>query len=160
MAASLRYPVIPRTLCFILDGDDVLLIRRALHKRIFPGKINGIGGHVESGEDVLQSARREIREESGLDVDDLWLAGVVHVDGSLGQAAAFADGTMPGVVVFVYVGQAPHREVVASDEGDLFWAPLDAVDSLDWVDGDPKLLRLALEARAACRPFSLYLDAE
>ena len=40
------------------------------------------------------------------------------------------------------------------------WAPLDAVDSLDWVDGDPKLLRLALEARAACRPFSLYLDAE
>ena len=27
-------------------------------------------------------------------------------------------------------------------------------------NGDPKLLRLALEARAAGRPFSLYLDAE
>ena len=160
MPSVQRYPVIPRTLCFILDGDDVLLIQRSLHKRLFPGKVNGLGGHVEAGEDVLQSARRETLEESGLDVADFWLAGVVHVDGRLGQAAALADGTMPGVVVFVTVGSAPQRDVSASEEGELIWTPLADVDGLDWVDGDPRLLRLALEARAAGRPFSLYLAGE
>ena len=109
---------------------------------------------------MLQSARRETLEESGLDVADFWLAGVVHVDGRLGQAAALADGTMPGVVVFVTVGSAPQRDVRASEEGELIWVPLSDVDGLDWVDGDPRLLRLALEARAAGRPFSLYLAGE
>jgi len=159
MPHSPRYRVIPRTLCFVLDGGDVLLIQRSPSKRLFPGKINGLGGHVEAGEDVLESARREIREESGLEVDDLWLAGVVHVDGGLGQASALADGTMPGVVVFVYLGRAQQRAVQSSDEGELIWAPLDAVDGLDWVDGDPRLLRLALDAWAARTPFSLYLGA-
>lgn len=156
---SAAYLVVPRTLCFLLDGEEVLLIRRSLHKRLFPGKVNGIGGHVEAGEDVLESARREIREESGLAVDQLWLAGVVHVDGGLGQAAPLADGVTPGVVVFVYLGAAPGRAVQASEEGDLFWASLNALDDLDWVDGDPRLLRLALEAWANRRPFSLYLGA-
>jgi 8-oxo-dGTP diphosphatase len=154
---SAVYAVIPRTLCFILHGDDVLLIRRSPHKRLFPGKINGIGGHVEAGEDVLASARREAEEESGLHVEDLWLAGVVHVDGGLGQAAQLGDGTLPGVIVFVYVGAAAQRAVRASDEGELVWAPLAEVDGLDWVDGDPRLLRLALEAWSTRRPFSLYL---
>ena len=157
MPSVQRYPVIPRTLCFILDGDDVLLIQRSLHKRLFPGKVNGLGGHVEAGEDVLQSARRETLEECGLDVDDYWLAGVVHVDGGLGQADALADGVVPGVMVFVTIGSAPQRVVSASEEGELIWTPLADVDGLDWVDGDPRLLRLALEARTAGRPFSLYL---
>lgn len=159
MPHSPRYPVIPRTLCFVLDGGDVLLIQRSPSKRLFPRKINGLGGHVEPGEDVLSSARREILEESGLLVDDLWLAGVLHVDGALGQASPLADGAMPGVMVFVTVGNAPQRTVSASDEGELIWAPLDAVDGLDWVDGDPRLLRLALDAWAARTPFSLYLGA-
>jgi len=159
MPSTQRYPVIPRTLCFVLDGDDVLLIKRSPHKRLFPGKVNGLGGHVEAGEDILQSARREIHEESGLEVEDLWLAGVLHVDGKLGQAAALSDGTLPGVIVFVYLGSPPHRDVRASEEGELIWAPLAEVDRLDWVDGDPRLLRAALAANASGRPFSMYLDA-
>lgn len=158
MSPASRYPVIPRTLCFVLNGDEVLLIKRSLHKRLFPGKVNGLGGHVEPGEDVLSSARRETLEESGLAVDDFWLAGVVHVEGGLGQAAALADGTLPGVMILVTVGSAPGRDVRASEEGELIWAPLADVDGLDWVDGDARLLRLALAARAAGKPFSLYLS--
>jgi 8-oxo-dGTP diphosphatase len=155
----MRYLTVPRTLCFVLHGDDVLLIQRARHKRLFPGKVNGVGGHVEAGEEVAASAAREIVEETGLEVDDLWLAGVVHVDGRLGQADALPDGSMPGVMVFVYTAQARSHDVRASEEGELIWVALSQVDGLDWVDGDPRLLLAALEAQRVGRPFSLYLSA-
>lgn len=155
----MRYLTVPRTLCFLLHGDDVLLIQRARHKRLFPGKVNGVGGHVEPGEDVAASAAREIYEESGLAVDDLWLAGVVHVDGRLGQADALPDGVMPGVMLFVFTAQARSRDARASEEGELIWTSLSQVHGLDWVDGDPRLLLAALEARRTGRPFSLYLAA-
>jgi 8-oxo-dGTP diphosphatase len=155
----MRYLTVPRTLCFIFHGDDVLLIQRARHKRLFPGKVNGVGGHVEVGEDVAASAAREICEETGLAVDDLWLAGVVHVDGRLGQADPLPDGSMPGVMVFVFTAQASSRSVRASEEGELLWAPLAQVHGLEWVDGDPRLLLAAREAQRTGRPFSLYLAA-
>lgn len=155
----MRHLTVPRTLCFVLHGGDVLLMRRARHKRLFPGKVNGVGGHVEDGEDVATSAAREIYEETGLAVDDLWLAGVVHVDGRLGQTDPLPDGALPGVIVFVFTAQANGRDARASDEGELIWVPLSQVHGLDWVDGDPRLLLLALEARHIKRPFSLYLAA-
>ncbi|MFZ2487116.1 MAG: NUDIX domain-containing protein [Anaerolineae bacterium] len=154
----MRHLVVPRTLCFVLDGDEVLLITRALHKRLFPGKVNGLGGHVEAGEDPAAAAAREIEEEAGIAVYDLWLAGVIHVDGALGQAEPLADGVWPGVLVLVYTAQAASRAVRASEEGTLAWTRLNAVDGLDWVDGDPRLLRLALAARQSGEPFSLYLS--
>ena len=153
--APSRHVVVPRTLCFMVHNGDVLVIKRSPHKRIFPGKINGVGGHVEQGEDVITSAAREIFEETGLAVTDLWLAGVVHVDSRLGQAEPLPDASLPGVMVFVFTADAPSRDVQASDEGELSWVPLADVDDLDWVDGDPGLLRHALEARATNRPFSL-----
>ncbi len=154
----MRHLTVPRTLCFIRHGDDVLLMRRSLHKRIFPGKVNGVGGHVENGEDVAASAAREICEETGLTVHDLWLAGVVHVDSRLGQAEPLADGARPGVMVFVFTAQARDRATRASEEGELLWVPLDEVHALDWPEGNPQLLLLALEARQTGRPFSLQLS--
>ena len=155
LVPSIRHVVVPRTLCFVLHRDHVLVLKRSPHKRIFPGKINGVGGHVEQGEDVAASAAREILEETGLAVTNLWQAGVLHVDGRLGQAEPLPDGSLPGVMLFVFTADAPSRDVHASDEGELLWVPLVDVDGLDWVDGDPGLLRRALEARATNRPFSL-----
>lgn len=34
------------------------------------GKLNGVGGHVESNETVAEAMRREFREEVGVDVED------------------------------------------------------------------------------------------
>lgn len=42
-----RWQVIPRTLCFVTNSDDILLMKHALHKKIFPNHYNGLGGqHV------------------------------------------------------------------------------------------------------------------
>ena len=74
-----RWEVSPRTLIFVLNGGDVLLMKRGPHKRILPNRYNGVGGHVERGEDVYSSALREVEEESA-EGRDLRLRGVHHID--------------------------------------------------------------------------------
>lgn len=61
--------------------EDVVLIRkeRPAWQR---GRLNGVGGRVESGETPRQAMRREFREEAGIDVaEDQWEP-VVVLNGS------------------------------------------------------------------------------
>lgn len=126
-----HYLAIPRTLCFITYGDEVLLLRGAPDKPIWPDRYNGIGGHVERGEDVRSAALREIREETGLEVKSLRLRGVVNI--CPGPSGA-------GVLLFVFTAQALEREVRASSEGTLAWVHRDRVGELDLVEDLPTLL--------------------
>jgi 8-oxo-dGTP diphosphatase len=130
VTSGARYTVVPRTLCFLMSCQDVLLLRGAPDKRLWAGKLNGVGGHIEPGEDALASARREVEEETGLIVRDLSLRAIVHVSG---------DGTMPGVMLFVFVGEAPSRAVRAAREGSLGWYPADHLPWAEMVD-DLRLL--------------------
>ncbi|MCH7664271.1 MAG: NUDIX domain-containing protein, partial [Chloroflexi bacterium] len=54
-----RYQLIPRVLIFITRGDEVLLLKGAPDKNLWANLYNGVGGHIERGEDVLSAARRE-----------------------------------------------------------------------------------------------------
>lgn len=129
--AGQRHVVVPRTLIFITHGREVLLLRGAPTKRIWPGKLNGIGGHIEPHEDVYTSARREIREETGLEVEALTLRGVLHI------ARPDRD---PGVLLMVFTGEALSKEVRASPEGEALWYPLDALPQENLVQDLPLLL--------------------
>lgn len=51
----------------VLDGDRVLLVKRALPPR--QGEWSLPGGQLELGESLSDGVRREIREETGLDVE-------------------------------------------------------------------------------------------
>ena len=100
-----RYQVIPRTLCFVTHGDEVLLLLGGPKKRLWAGRYNGLGGHVEPGEDIYASACREVREEAGLDVQDLRLRGVVHAD---------AGDPVAGILFFVFTADADDKHVLPS----------------------------------------------
>lgn len=62
------------TCCFVFDDREanVLLIRKS-HPAWQEGKLNGIGGKIEPGETPYDCARREVREEAGIDVPGLTL---------------------------------------------------------------------------------------
>jgi 8-oxo-dGTP diphosphatase len=112
--SQLRYRVIPRTLCFITNGDDVLLLRGGPHKRLWAGLYNGVGGHVEAHEDIFNALLREVKEETGLKVYDVRLRLVINADGG---------DPLLGVAVFVFTAVAGSRAVTPSEEGTLEWWP-------------------------------------
>lgn len=63
------------TLGLIFDKKKILL---GYKKRGFGlGRFNGFGGKLNPGESILNAAKREILEESGLSVDDLEKRGVL-----------------------------------------------------------------------------------
>lgn len=129
-----RWLVIPRTLSFVYHGDDVLLMKRGPNRRIFPNRYNGLGGHIEHDEDVWTSARREIKEESGLAVHDLRLRGVHQVD----------TGEATGIMLFIFTAHSDSRVITESDEGRLFWVHPRDLANLDLVEDITDILaRLA-----------------
>lgn len=141
-----RYQIIPRTLVFITLGERVLLIKGAPTKRLWANRYNGIGGHIERGEDVLNAARREIAEETGLQIQDLWMCGVVLVDGD--------DRT--GVGIFVLRGEAASADLQPSDEGSLEWVPSERIKELPVVEDLPVLLKRALAMKPGQPPFAAH----
>ncbi|MBI5930956.1 MAG: NUDIX domain-containing protein [Chloroflexi bacterium] len=109
-----RWQVVARTLCFVTYQGDLLLMKRSLTKRIFPGFYNGVGGHIERDEDPLTGARREILEETGLHIPHLRFCGSTHVDA----------GQSTGIILYIFTGEADSREVMDCEEGTLEWLPL------------------------------------
>lgn len=143
-----RWLVVPRTLCFILNGDDVLLMKRASHKRIFPNRYNGVGGHIERNEDPLSSAYREIREETGLEVRDLHLRAVYNVDA----------GDEVGIGVLIFTAISDQRTTTESDEGTLHWIPRVEVLNYDLVEDIPLILPRILAMRPHDPPLFVHLS--
>ena len=144
--ATLRYQLVPRVLCFVCSGEDVLLLKGAPDKKIWPGKYNGLGGHVERGESVHAAARREIQEEAGIRVVDLRLRGIVTID----------PGSQAGIGMFVFTAKAVGREYTTSPEGALEWVPLSQAPALDMVADLPVLLPYILSLPPGAAPFGAH----
>jgi 8-oxo-dGTP diphosphatase/2-hydroxy-dATP diphosphatase len=66
------------TLCLVHEHPRVLL---GMKKRGFgAGRWNGFGGKVQEGETVDEAARRELREEAGLEADELSERGILEFE--------------------------------------------------------------------------------
>ncbi len=139
-----RYAVTPRCLVFGVDGDRLLLLRLPADRGPWGGLYNGIGGHIEAGEDARSAARREIREETGLTAGELILAGVVLID----------TGTSPGIGLYVFVARVGPGAITATHEGAPTWVGRDEVAGLPLVADLPTLLPRALAVADGSPPFS------
>ncbi|MBI3170330.1 MAG: NUDIX domain-containing protein [Chloroflexi bacterium] len=137
-----RYMLIPRTAIFARRGDEYLLLKGTPTKRLWADKYNCLGGHVDRGEDVLSSARRELMEEAGI-IADLWLCGTVVVDA----------GDV-GICLFVVVGENAQGEVKGSKEGTPEWVQIETVSRLPVVEDLPILLGRIHPMKRGDPPFS------
>jgi 8-oxo-dGTP diphosphatase len=120
-----RFQAVPRVVVFFRRGESVLLLRGAASKPIWAGVLNGIGGHVEADEDPLSAARREVREECGVDLPGsaLRLSAVISID--LGEGRT-------GVLLLVFAADWPADGLAVSEsaEGTLEWHPLSELEAL------------------------------
>ena len=138
-----RYMLIPRTMIFLRRENSYMLLKGAPTKRLWAGRYNGIGGHVEAGEDVLSAAKRELWEETGLEAS-LWLCGTVIVD----------SGQNPGICLFVFSAESFRGEPKASIEGIGVWVDYDALNDLPVVEDLPILLGRIHSMKRGDPPFA------
>lgn len=71
------------------------------------------GGHVEPGESFVHSAIREVKEETGLDIENPILCGTKQFQTRRGER----------YVVLFYKTNRFSGELTSSDEGEVFWVP-------------------------------------
>ncbi|MDO9085884.1 MAG: NUDIX domain-containing protein [Anaerolineaceae bacterium] len=129
-----RYMVVPRSLIFIINKDEILLIKGAPDKKIWPGYYNGIGGHIERGENILDAAKRELFEETGIHGLELNLKAVINIDVEKKQ----------GITLFVFLGETTKKELNHGSEGNVEWVKIEELSNFQLVEDlhilIPKLL--------------------
>lgn len=134
--------VILTNMCMIQNGSKVLVedkVSKWANGIIFPG------GHVEEHEPIVDSVVREMREETGLTIENPHLCGVkewINEDGSR-------------YIVFLFKTDCFSGELVSSDEGRVFWAEKDEVLKMNWIWHLDGIMRVMENSG----PAELFLDS-
>ena len=81
------------------------------------------GGHVEKGESFIDSAKREVFEETGLKVDNLKLCGIINwchrKSGERYMVMLYKTDTYSG------------KLIEETEEGKVFWADIDEIPNME-----------------------------
>lgn len=137
----MSYTPILATLIYVLSPDRQRVLM--VHRNARPedqqlGKYNGLGGKLESDEDVAACAARELYEEARLEIVSMRLRGTIRWPG-FGRGGEDWFGFV--FVVDHFRGTAPERNA----EGDLAWIALADVPQLPLWEGDRQFLPLVFD---------------
>ena len=103
--------VILTNLCMVYDDAGNILVQNRKDPS-WPG-ICFPGGHIEPGESFVESVIREVREETGLTIENPILCGTKQFPTRNGER----------YVVFFYKTNRFSGKLQSSDEGEVFWIP-------------------------------------
>ena len=104
-------------MCMIYDDEGNILVQDRLNPN-WPG-VTFPGGHVEKAESFGGSVIREVKEETGLDIENPVLCGVKQ----------FQTNKDERYVVLFYKTNRFSGELKSSEEGKVFWIRRDEIDN-------------------------------
>lgn len=135
------YEPIVGTLGYVLspDREKTLLVHRT--RRLGDphyGKFNGLGGKLKPGEDVLSCLLREIREESGIQCDEVELRGTVNWTG-------FGPNGENWLGFIFLISKFSGKPFTLNEEGDLGWHMIESIHTLPMWEGDRYFLPLVFD---------------
>ena len=114
-------------MCLICDGNKVLVQEKVGTKGlVFPG------GHVEEGESLFESVVREMKEETGLTIENPKVCGF--------KDWIQEDGTR--YIVLLYKTDKFTGELKSSDEGRVFWIDRAEINSVNLIWNMKELLEI------------------
>ncbi len=134
----MAYTPILATLAYIMspDGRRTLLIHRNTRPDdLHLGKYNGLGGKLEPGEDIVAGLKREVREEAGLECEEILLRGTISWPG-------FGKGGEDWFGFIFRVDRFRGTPFTDNPEGTLAWVPVEEVLTLPLWEGDHYFLPL------------------
>ena len=127
---SMQHPQpIPAVAAVIVADGKLLLIRRGTEPS--KGKWSVPGGRVEFGETLEDALKREVREETGLEIEVGDLAGVYEliVHPTLNAQLSTLGGLAHHYVIIDYFARVVGGELKAGDDADdARWVPTSALD--------------------------------
>ena len=115
-------------LCLIQDGNRILLqnrIKEDWKGYTFPG------GHVEPGESFVEAVKREMKEETGLDILNPRLVGIKQFPIEKGR-----------YIVLLFKATEFSGTVVSSDEGEMEWIDIDKLADVNVVEDFHDLMKV------------------
>lgn len=124
------------TLCYLLQGDSVLLLHRVKKENdLNHDKWIGIGGKFEENESPEECLVREAWEETGLTLTGYQYRGIV----------TFVSERWEGEYMHLYTATEWTGTIKECDEGVLEWVSLEKMKELPQWEGDRIFLRLLEE---------------
>ena len=121
------------TLCYILRGDEVLMLHRVKKKNdINKDKWIGIGGKFEFEESPDECLLREAKEETGLTLTSWRCRGIV----------TFLNEGGEGEYMYLFTADGFQGEMTECDEGNLEWISREFLGTLPMWEGDKIFLDL------------------
>lgn len=135
------YTPIVGTLGYVLSPDrtqTLLIHRNARAADQHLGKYNGLGGKMKRDEDVVTCMRREIREEAGIECDEMTLRGTINWTG-------FGPNGEDWLGFIFRIERFSGTPLTRNPEGDLVWHPVDRILDLPIWEGDRYFLPLVFD---------------
>ena len=133
-------------LCYLQKNDSYLfLYRNKKENDLNEGKWIGVGGHIEKGETKEDTLKREIKEETNLDIQSFTYHGEI----------IFKNDDYEEVM-YLYTSDDFLGEMKPCDEGELHWVKKTDIMYLNLWEGDKVFLPLLIEGKKDIKLTLIY----